>query len=122
LHRVGDERQRAVAERVADELGRDVEDPVAEAGVGARRAVVDLVGMEHVQLPGQADAARAAVAERLHARGGDADGVRVVPVRREGQLGQVHLGALDAGRGRPEPDRLRPGGARSFKTVGIGAT
>jgi hypothetical protein len=33
---IGDERQRAPVERVADELWRDVEDPVAEAAGGSR--------------------------------------------------------------------------------------
>ena len=112
LDGIGDERQRATGEGVADELGRDVEDPVAEAVVGPRGAVVRLVGMQDVQLTGQADTARAAVAKGLHAGGRDADRVGVVPVRLERARGEVDLGALDAVRARSEPDRVRPSARR----------
>ena len=55
LHRVRDERQRAAAERFANQRRCDVEDPVAEAVGGSRRAVVRLVGMENMQLTRKAD-------------------------------------------------------------------
>ena len=56
LDGVGDERQRPAAERATDERRCQVEDPVAEAVLGRRGAVVRLVGVEDVQLAGQADA------------------------------------------------------------------
>src|SRR5262249_53923194 len=110
--------QRAIVECIADEFGCDVEDSVAEALLGSRGAVVDLVGMEDVQLSGQAYAARTAVAERLHAGCGDADRVGVVPVRPERAGGEVHLRALEARRARAEANRV----AGSFKTIGIDAS
>jgi hypothetical protein len=118
---IGDEWQRATVESITDELGCHVEDPVAEAVVGSRGAVVNLVGMEDVQLTGQADSARHAVPERLHAGGSDADRVEVVPVRLECEGGEVDLCALEAGRARPESNRVRPPVAGSFKTVRIDA-
>jgi hypothetical protein len=60
LDGIGDEGQCAPAERIADEFGCDVEDAVAEALLGSRSPVMRLVGMQDVQLTGQADAARAA--------------------------------------------------------------
>jgi len=77
-----------------------------------------LVGMQDVQLTGQTYTPRAAVAERLNAGRGDADRVGVVPVRLERAGGEVHLCALEAGRARPEPNRVAPL-AGSFKTIGI---
>ena len=121
LDRVGHERQRAAVERLADELGCEIQDPVAEAVVGSRGAVVGLVGVQDVQLAGQADPACAAVAERLHAGGGDADRVAVVPVRRVRRVREVHLGQLETGGAGPEPDRVAPPAAESFKTTGAGA-
>src|SRR5215472_15543551 len=66
LDGIGDEWQRAAAEGVADEFWCQVEDAVPEAGAGCGGAVVRLVGMQDVQLPGQADTARTAVPECLH--------------------------------------------------------
>jgi hypothetical protein len=60
-HGVGDEWQRVVVECIADEFGRDVEDAVAEAILGRGAPVVNLVGVEDVQLTRKADVARAAV-------------------------------------------------------------
>ena len=121
LDRIGHKRQRGTVESIADEFRRDVQDAVAEAVVGSGGAVVRLVGMQDVQLTGQADAARATVAERLYAGCGDADRVGVVPVRLERAVGQVHLRALQAGRPRPEPNRVAQA-AGSFKTIGIDAS
>jgi hypothetical protein len=73
--------------------------------------------MQDVQRPGQADMPRATVAEGLHPAGGQADRVRVVPVRRERVGGQVHLGALEARGAGAETDRVRAGAAGSFKTA-----
>ena len=96
LDGIGDERQRATAEGAPDELGRDVEDPATGAVLGSRAAVVRLVGMQDVQLTGQADTLRAAVTKDLHAGRRDADPVGVVPVRIEPARGDVDLCALDA--------------------------
>jgi hypothetical protein len=119
LHRIGDERERAVAERPAQELGLHVHDPIGEPGVGRRPAVVRLVGVQEVQLAGQADVARAAVAERLHAGRRDPDGVGVVPVGREPAGREPHLGALEARSPGAEPDPVLPLAARSFKTIPV---
>ena len=100
------------AEGAPDELGRDVEDPVTEAVLGSRAAVVRLVGMQDVQLTGQADTLRAAVAKALHAGRRDADPVGVVPVRIEPARREVDLGALDAVSARSKPDRVRASGRR----------
>lgn len=80
-----------------------------------------LVGMQDLQLSGQTDTPRAAVAKRLHAGCGDADRVGVVSVRLEGAGGEVHLCAFEAGDVRPEPNRVAPSAAGSFKTIGIEA-
>ena len=121
LDGIGDEWERGAVESVADELGRDVEDPVAEAVLGARSPVMHLVGVEDVQLTGQADAAQAAVAEGLHAGGGDADRVGVVTVRLERAGGEIDLRPLEAGRPGTEPNRVPAPVAGSFKTIGIDA-
>jgi hypothetical protein len=121
LDGIGDERQRAAVECIVDELGRDVEDAVAEAVVGSRRPVVCLVGMQDLQLSRETDPPRAAVAERLHSGCGDADRVGVVPVRLEREGGEVHLCTFEAGRARAEPNRVTPTVAGSFKTIGIDA-
>jgi len=49
LDRIGHEGQRAAAEGVADEVWRQVQDAVPEAGAGCGGAVVRLVGMQDVQ-------------------------------------------------------------------------
>jgi len=98
---------------------------VGESGCGKTttgRAVMQFVGMQHVQLARQADAAGAAVAKSLDAGRGDADRVGVVPVRLEGAGGQVHLRALDAVGTRSEPDRVGTQAAGPFKTIDIHAT
>ena len=78
------------------------------------------------QLTGQADLTRPAVAEHLHTRCGDAEAVGIVPMELERGCGWVYRCALDAGRARPEPDRVADRVAarlaESFKTVGIEAT
>ena len=121
--------QRESGKGVADEFGRHVEDPIAEAVVGSCRAVVLLVGVQDVELTGQADTARAAVAERLHTGDCDADRIGVVPVRLERGRTEAYLCTLDPVRPRAEPHRLRPAGparvgpaaraAGSFKTLGV---
>jgi hypothetical protein len=80
---------------------------------------VRLVGVQDMELPGQADPARAAVAEGLHAGGGDADRVGVVPVRLERARGQVDLRPLQTRRPGPEADRVAPPAARWFKTTRV---
>lgn len=108
-------------ERVADDLGRDVDGAVPEAVVRSGGPVVRLVGMQDRQLAGQADAPRAAVAERLHPGGGEADRIGVVPVRLERAGGQVHLGALEADRARSEPNRVAPPAAGPLEAIDIDA-
>jgi hypothetical protein len=51
LHRIGDERQCVITQRIADQLGADVDDAVTEAHARRRGAVVDFVRMQDVQLP-----------------------------------------------------------------------
>ena len=91
-------------ERLAQKLGLDIQDAVGEAGVGRGLAVVRLVGIQEVQLAGQADVAPAPVAKGLHAGRGDPDRVGVVPVRREPAGRKVHLRALEPGA--PAPIRI----------------
>lgn len=117
VDRVGDERQGAAPERLGDEVGGDVPDPVAEAVVGRRRPVVQLVGVEDVQLTRETDVPPTPVAECLHAGDGDADRVGVVSVRHERTTREVQLGPLEPGQARPKPDRVGPAPARSFKTI-----
>ena len=105
------------------QLGRlDVDDPVSEALAGARAAVVDLVRMEHDDLPGHADARRASVVEDLNAAVGQADRVGVVTmllVRLAGEPRAKQLDAIDRPRA-GDPARGRPL-ARSFKTLAAGS-
>ena len=86
-----------MADRTLDRGRIDVEDPIAESGLGAGGAVVQLVRMQHMRVAGEAMAARAAIADRLHAGRGDADRVGVVPMRRERPSGERGFQALDAG-------------------------
>jgi hypothetical protein len=79
---------------------------------------VQLVRVEQMELSGQADAARAAIAELLHAGRRDPERVGVVTVKRERPAAEVRLDSLDAGRARPDADRVAT--ARSFKTAGVG--
>jgi len=121
LDRIGDERQCGTVECVADELGCEVERPVAEALVSSRCSVMGLVRVEDHELPRQGDAPRAAVAKRLHAGPGNANRVGVVAVRLERARGEIHLRALETERACPEANRVAPLVARSFKTIGIDA-
>jgi hypothetical protein len=81
---------------------------------------MQLVGVQDHELSRKRDAPRAAIAERLHAGRGDADRVRVVPMRLERPAREEDLGAFEAGRARPEADQVRA--ARSFKTIGVDAS
>jgi hypothetical protein len=83
---------------------------------------MSLIGMQDMQLTGQADPARAPVAERLHAGGGGgADPVGVVPVRLVRALGEVDLRTLRPGRAGPEPNPVAPPVTEAFKTISIDA-
>jgi hypothetical protein len=113
---------RAAAESAPDQLGLDVCDAVPESSLGCRRAVVRLVRMQDVQLPGKTKPPAAAVTEALDAAGCDPDRVGVVPVRREGLCREGRLGALDRLGPASEPDPIGPLGARSFKTIGSNAS
>jgi hypothetical protein len=117
LDRIADERQFAICERRPDEVGGHVHDPLTEAPVARRGAVVQLVGVQHVHLARPADPAFAAVPERLHAGHGDADAVRVVAMRLEAAGREVCLDALQSAGARAEADH-----ARSFKRSVIDAT
>src|SRR5207249_9833922 len=80
LNRIAGEGQRATGERFTNELGRDVENSVAEPGVSSRSAVVRFIRMQNVELPRQARVARPAVVKRLDADCRHPDGVGVVPM------------------------------------------
>ena len=122
LYRIGDERQLAAVEHVADELRREIEDAIAQTRIRGSRAVVQLVRVQHVQLAGQGDVLRAAIAEPLHAGQGDAERVAVMPVRLIGTRGQGDLGALKAGAAGAEADPVAARAAGSFKTTRIDAS
>ena len=112
-NRIGDEGQRGAVERAADQLGLHVDDPVPEALSRVGTAVVELVGVEDVNLAGKRDSPGAPVAEGLDAAARDPDGVGVVPMQLERLLGEVGLGPFEPGRTRARPDPV----ARSFKTA-----
>jgi hypothetical protein len=81
-----------------------------------------LVGMQDVELTGEAHSSRPAVAKSLHAGRRDSDCIGVVPVWLEPTRRKVHLRALDTGRAGSEPDPVRPSVAGSFKTVDVDAS
>ena len=86
MHGVTDEGQRAAAEGFPDELRLHIDDAVGEPGIGARAAVVEFVGVQHVHLAGKAHMPAAAIPEDLDASRRDPDRVRVVPVGREAAM------------------------------------
>ena len=118
-HRRGDKRRRrCLVERRGDQGRLDIEHAVAEARFVAGAAVVDLVGMEHDDLPGEADALRAAIPEALHARECEADRVGVVTMARIGRAEEARLNPLDAvGVRRGDDAFARRALARTFKTA-----
>jgi hypothetical protein len=118
-HRIGHERKRPAAQRLLHQPRLDVHDAIAKAGCRRRGAVVQLIRMQHVQLPGQAAPKRPTVAKRLHAASGDADRVGVVAVRLERAAREEGLHPLDAVSSRADPDGAATGAARSFKTAGV---
>jgi len=122
VDRIGHERQSATTQCIANQLGCDVEDPIAEPVAGSSGSVVRLVGMEDVQLARKAYMARAAVAKGLNAGGRDPYRVRVVAMELICARVQLHLSALDAVRGGPKPDRVRTWLAGSFKTLSVDAS
>src|SRR3984893_6579508 len=95
LNGIGDKRQRAAGQSVTNELGRYVENSVAEPAVSSRCAVVRFIRMQDVELTRQADVARAAVVKRLHAGRRNSDGVGVVPMRLEFACGEAQHGAVE---------------------------
>src|ERR1700730_13854998 len=119
LNGIGDKRQRATGQSVTNELGRYVENSVAEPAVSSRCAVMRFIRMQDVELSRQAGAARAAVVKRLHAGCRNSDRVGVVPMRLECAIGEVDLGAFDPVRTRSEPDRVRPPGGGLVQTAGL---
>lgn len=76
---------------------------------------MQLVGMQHDHLAGQAVLKRTAIMEALHAIERDPDGIGVVPVQLEGITVEARLDALEAGGAgrRNDPVVVR---ARTFKT------
>ena len=108
-HRIGDEGQRRAVERAADQLGLHVDDPVAEALGRGGPAVVELVGVEDVNLPRKRNPPCAAVAEGLDAAARDPDRVGVVPMQLERPLGEEGLGPFQPGR-----TGARPGSSRTI--------
>src|SRR5260370_40297179 len=83
LNGVGDKRQRATGQSLTNELGRYVENSVAEPAISSRCAVVRFIRMQDVELTRQADAAQAAVVKRLQPGCRNAAGGGVVPMRLE---------------------------------------
>ena len=70
------------------------------------------VRVDHVALAGQAYAPRASIVKRLHAFEREADGVRVVPVGREGLADEARFHAFETVRAASEAHVL-PGAAAS---------
>src|SRR5258708_13826257 len=67
LNGIGDKRQRATGQSVTKELGRYVENSVAEPAISSRCAVVRFIRMQAVELTRLADAAQARGVKRLDA-------------------------------------------------------
>jgi hypothetical protein len=119
LHGLVDEGQPPASERRLHDPRLDVEDAVPEPLRRAREPVVNLVGMQKMQLPGEAQPPRSAVAEELHPARRDPHRVGVVAVRLERAAAEERLDALDPCAARPDPDRVAAHPARSFKTAGV---
>ncbi len=122
LYGVSNEGKRRAVERFADEVGCDIEDAIAQARLRASSAVVQLIRVQHVQLPRQRDALRTAIAEPLHAGQRDADRVAVVAMRFIRARGQEDLGTLETRAAGAEADPVPARPARSFKTTRIDAS
>ena len=103
-------------QRFLDKPGIDVDDPVAKTCIGARPAVVRLVGMQDVALARKAVPPLAPEAERLDARKGNADRIGVVAMRGKSLTMEVRLHALDPFGARRDPDAIAAAFAQSFKT------
>lgn len=73
-----------------------IDDPIAEAVIGARASVVDLIGIQHDHLPGRACLDRSSVVEYLDSAVGDADGIGVVAMLRIRHAGKPRAKQLDA--------------------------
>jgi len=122
-HGTPDEGQRIAAERLLDETGIDIDDPVAEARIGSRLAVMRLVRMQDVALAGQAVPQLATKAEGLDAGKGDPDRICIVAMRGESLAMEMGLQAFDSRAARHDPDAItavvdivRYASAQSFKT------
>jgi hypothetical protein len=116
-HRVVHERQRAIAECLAYERRRDIEDAIAETCGEPGAAVVQFVRMQYEDLARRRVPRLAAIVEALHTGDGVADRVGVVPVRGVGAAAEARLEALKAGGWPGSADPASSGGAaRSFKT------
>ena len=89
-----------------------------QAGVVARAAVVNLVGVQHDDLARPADALGAAIPEALHAGQRQADRIGVVAVARVGVAEEARLDALESVGGRRGDDAFAARAfAQTFKTA-----
>ena len=91
----------------------EIDDPVAEAVISCRRAIVRLVGMQDVALAGKAVPPLTPEAKGLYAGKGYANRIGVVAVRCKGLASQMRLDALDTLGARRNPDAI----AQPFKTA-----
>jgi hypothetical protein len=121
---IAHERQVAthLAERVSDQAGVDVDDPVAEPGGGAGVTVMQFVRMQDEDLAGGAVRRGASILERLHAMQRDADRVGVMAMRIIAMTREERLDPFQARARRRDLEPVRRvRSARSFKTAGCGA-
>ena len=96
----------------------EIEHAVAQPVVGAGAAVMQLVGMQHDDVAGQAPARGPSIAERLHTRERHADRIGVVAMEIESRAAEPRLDPLDAVRGRRLDDAVfRSGRAQTSKTL-----
>jgi len=95
-HGISDKGQRTALKRVLDKERIDIDDPIAEAFIGSRRAVMRLVRMQDVALPRQAVPLLTPEAKSLNARKGDTNRIGVVTMRGKSLTVETGLQTFDA--------------------------
>ena len=108
----------AVAQRLQRQRRFQIEHAIAQAIIGAGRAIMHLVGMDYDDIAGHAMAPFAAIPERLHAVQRHADRIGVMPVQIIGIPGEPRFDAFKARIGRRRCNRVLHGKfAQTSKTT-----
>ena len=115
-----DKRQRLAPERFLDEGGIDIGDPVAEAFIGSRAAVMRLIGMQDVALAREAVPSLSPKVKGLDARKGNTDRVCVVAMRGKRLTMEMGLHAFDSLGSRRDFDAISATIAgTAYRAVGV---